>query len=281
MNTDRANATLRIFWAGLTLDARQKYRAAWRNWEGYMARQGTEPTRVTVPLAQDWVNHLARRYAPSTVARHVAAVRSCLQHLAMMGHRPYEPLTVVEVPTIDIRPPKERRPQPTVERLLAGMRSAEHDDRALAIMWATAGMGLASREVASLSVPGHVRNIGSGSVAAIQRGHRKHLIPIPRELAVCAARSGWPLRPVGHNATAMAALRVLRPHLPYNLSELRSLHLALGSQQGLTEAAIRAGMVDGRSDGLDRWQFSRHPAVAICAHLRSLTSGQLGDAQCS
>lgn len=270
MNTDRTNATLRIFWLTLSISARKRYRAAWRNWEGYMARQGVEPTRVTIPLAQDWINSLARRYAPLTVGVHVTAVRSSLEYLAMMGHRPYEPLLATVTPTVDIRPPKEGRPKPTVERLVAGMRSAATDDAALGLMWATAGMGLAPREVARLGEPGRILNVGDGQVAVIQRAQRKLLVPVPREITLCIARSGWPMHASTSEAVAHAAQKRLAPHLPYTLSETRSLHLALGAAVGLTETAIVAGMAAPPSDGLTRWQFTRHPAVVICAYLRGL-----------
>jgi integrase/recombinase XerD len=140
-----------------------------------------EPTRINSEVAAAYVAELHRRnYAPSTIARKVAAVKSFFHYLAQTGTVPPELADGLDAPKVKKNLPKTLS-RHEVERLLAAAstgRSAKamRDRALLRFLYAT---GMRVTEVVTLRVEDV--DLASGEVRLRGKGNRGRAVPIPTD----------------------------------------------------------------------------------------------------
>lgn len=271
-----ADDTIRAGFDDVAKTTRQAYRYAWRVWSDYCKRYDTDPTKGTVELAQAWVDSMRLTpLSPAYIARHVAGARLCLELLAMMGHRPNEPFRYVVVPKVLTRGAKPAHGHEVLsdERIARALWETRNAPRAHGILWACAGMGLSSGELATMSHQDRIRRVGDTSVAVIQRGPRGHLIPVPRELLLVIDEIGWPMKAKSQVSVKGLVARVLQPSISTSCKDLRDFHRDCAIRLGMDPAVVHACLNDGAvsvPDARNRFHFSEHSSIIVCAHLRNL-----------
>jgi integrase/recombinase XerD len=145
------------------------------------ANGATDPESITPEIAASYVTELHRRnYAPSTIARKVAAVKSFFHYLAQTGVMPTDLADELDAPKVKKNLPKTLTRE-EVERLLAVAgtgRSAKavRDKALLRFLYAT---GMRVTEVVTLCVADV--DLEHSEVHLRGRGNRGRAVPVPSE----------------------------------------------------------------------------------------------------
>ena len=141
----------------------------------------SEPASITAEIAAGYVGELHRRnYAPSTIARKVAAVKSFFHYMAQTGGMPADLADELDAPKVKKNLPKTLT-RDEVERLLAvagtGRSAKAVRDRALLrFLYAT---GMRVTEVVTLTITDV--DLEQSEVHLRGRGNRGRAVPVPTE----------------------------------------------------------------------------------------------------
>ena len=126
----------------------------------------------------DYIMHLkTREYAPSTIGRKIAAVKSFFHFLVAEGVLKDDPTVAVDSPLVDKRLPHPLSPE-DVARLLAEparskTRKALRDRALLELMYAT---GMRASEVIALKVD--AVDLEAGTVRCLGKGKKERILPL-------------------------------------------------------------------------------------------------------
>lgn len=269
-----ADQTIRTGFGDVSKATRGRYRYAWRVWSHYCTTVGHDPCRAPTPVAQAWIESMRLQgLSTSYIARHVSSVRCCHEYLAMLGHQPFEPFRLVEVPKIVVRGarPAHDHEVLTDERVARAIYETRDRARAHGILWACAGMGLSTGELAVMSER-RIRRVGDTSVAVVERGGRGHLIPIPRELLLIIDQSGWPVKAKNQASCKTLVKLALQPSISTSGRDLREFHRDCAIRLGMVPELVDGCLNDGNTllDVRSRFSYKTHSAVIVCQRLREL-----------
>lgn len=268
-----ADVTIRAGFGDVSKATRGRYRHTWRVWSDYCATVGHDPCRAPVAVAQAWVDSMRLQgLSPGYIDKHIRGMRMCHEYLAMLGHQPYEPFHLVEVPRVVVRGarPAYGHELLTDERVAHALVDTRGQARAHGILWACAGMGLSTGELAVMSER-RIRRVGDTSVAVIERGGRGHLVPIPRELLLIIDHSGWPIRAKNQASCKGLVKLALQPSISTSGRDLREFHRDCAIRLGMDPDLVDGCLNDGPTDEhRSRFSYKTHSAVIVCQRLREL-----------
>jgi integrase/recombinase XerD len=169
------------------------YRTDLRQLADFSRQHGTEAwTQVTPALVADFVLHLReRRYATTSIARKVAALKSFFHHLAGAALISTDPSEALQAPRVEKELPHALT-HDQVERLFAAVGPALGiGQRDLAMLHTIYSTGLRVTELISLDVA-HV-DLARGHVRCVGRNRKERLLPLalPAQQAVGAYLDGY------------------------------------------------------------------------------------------
>ena len=192
-----------------------------------------------------------QRYAPSTIARKIAAIKSFFQFILAAGVITEDPAASLDSPKVKKQPPKAI-PEAQIEMLLAEP-AKDHSPKGLrdrALMELLYATGMRVTEVVSLDLTDV--NLATGTVRCVGKGDRERVLPI--------------------NASALEALRAYLDHGRPNLGvsdEERALFVNHRghrlTRQGLWLILKRYVQAIGMDDGVTPYTL-RH---SFAAHMLS------------
>jgi integrase/recombinase XerC len=193
--------------SGLSEATRRAYRADLRSFAGWLEARGLELEDVDARVLSDWVGELGSgrdRLAPSTIARRLAAVRSCLRYT-------FGPAAVPEAALGPSRPrrlPETPKPAEIDEllELVAGDSPLALRNRALLELMYSAG--LRSAEAVGLDL-GDV-DFDREAIHVRGKGGKERVVPLGEEAAAHLARylrDGRPELAKGANDAVFLSVR--------------------------------------------------------------------------
>ncbi len=149
------------------------------------------PADVDVFLLRRFLGSLARRVAPSSLARKMASIRAFFRDLVRQGKLSHDPASALSLP-------KVRRPLPTfldADAAAAVVESpgeeARHPERDRALLELLYGSGLRVSELCGLNL-GDV-DLSQGSARVLGKGRKERLVPLGRA-SVEALRAWYDVR---------------------------------------------------------------------------------------
>jgi integrase/recombinase XerC len=142
---------------------------------------------VDLYLLRAWLGVVARKHAPSSIARKVAAVRSWMHWLRRRGH-------VATSPADELATPKVRRPLPTLLSVDAARevvqaphaQQAPRGARDRAILELLYGSGLRVSELCGLDID--ALDLAAASARVRGKGNKERVVPMGRECVAAIAR---------------------------------------------------------------------------------------------
>jgi integrase/recombinase XerC len=151
------------------------------------AESADDVARIDVYVLRAWLGLLARKHAPSSIARKVAAVRTWMRWLRR--HR-----VIATCPAEELASPKVRRGLPTVvsaeaaravlEAPAAETASGVRDRAILEVLY---GSGVRVSELCALDI--HDLDLGAASARVLGKGRKERVVPLGR--ACVAAVGAW------------------------------------------------------------------------------------------
>ncbi|MBI4307381.1 MAG: site-specific tyrosine recombinase XerD [Chloroflexi bacterium] len=138
-------------------------------------------TAVNRPLLSEYIIHLRsdRSYAPTTVARKVAAIKSFFSFLLEEGDIKTDPTEEISAPKVGRTLPKPISEEDVAVLLQQPAKRAtpegKRDQAMLELLYAT---GLRVSELVSLNLPDIHLQAGQGQVRCIGKGRKERIIPI-------------------------------------------------------------------------------------------------------
>jgi len=118
-----------------------------------------------------------REYAPSTVARKVAAVKSFFHFLVTDGVLPDDPTAAIDSPPVEKHLPRPLSPEETARLLAEPAKSntpkALRDRALLELMYAT---GMRASEVIGLEM--NAVDLEAGTARCLGKGHKERILPL-------------------------------------------------------------------------------------------------------
>ncbi|HEX3343716.1 MAG TPA: tyrosine-type recombinase/integrase, partial [Polyangiaceae bacterium] len=142
---------------------------------------------IDVYLLRGWLGILARKHAPSSIARKLAAVRTWMRWMRRRGH-------VTTCPADELATPKVRRGLPTLLSVDAAKEVVEapRDDsprglRDRAILEVLYGSGLRVSEVCGLDR--HAVDLAAATARVLGKGSKERMVPLGSKCV--AALEAW------------------------------------------------------------------------------------------
>lgn len=141
----------------------------------------TDWSSVTRTRIVGFVVHLREKsYAPTTVARKVAAVKSFFHYLTAESIVAEDPTENLDSPRVEKILPRSMNPYEVTELLSAASRDASpeglRDDAMLQLLWST---GMRVSELVSLNVDD--LDLSTGYVRCLGKANRERIVPVTQE----------------------------------------------------------------------------------------------------
>ena len=181
------------------------YRTDLRQLADYLSHRGiTRWEDVTPAICADFVLYLReRKYATTSVARKVAALKSFFHYYAAAHALACDPAEALQAPRVEKELPLALGPD-EVERLFDAARTSEGTaQRDVAMLYTIYSTGMRVSELISLNL-GHV-DLARGHVRCVSQNHKERLLPLSlaAQNALATYMEGQRralLRSVGQNA---------------------------------------------------------------------------------